>query len=117
MSLDDALRKKFENDLRIKKRRLIALKKFIVFLKKFEKNPNKYKKIFIQINYFEKHTTCKSIEFNGDDIAKVLNIMNFLLFRSDVIYCNYTNIAAIFMFRDDSDIYCSKIIEVYFFKN
>ena len=122
MSLDDVFRKKFENDLRITKGRLIALKKFIIFLKKFKKNPNKYKKIFIQINYFEKHTTCKRIEFNGDEIAKehsskIWDTMNLLLFRSNIIYCNYTNIATIFMFRDDSDVYCSKIIEVYFFKN
>lgn len=117
MNLDDVFRKKFENDLRIKKKRLIALKKFINFLKKFEKNPNNYRKIVIQIDYFERgHTTRKCTEFKGDEIAKVLNIMNLLLIKSDITCYDEMDIATTFWFRDNSDVYCEKIIEMNFFK-
>lgn len=40
MILDDAFKKKLEDDLKMKKKRFIALIKFASFLDEFEKNPN-----------------------------------------------------------------------------
>lgn len=117
MNLDDVFKKKFENDLKTNKKRFIYLKKFVDFLDKFEKNPNNYRKIVIQIDYFERgHTTRKCIEFKGNEVVKVLDIMDLLLIKSDITCYDDMDIATTFWFRDNSDVYCEKIIEMNCFK-
>lgn len=68
--LDDIFRERSENDWEANKKKFIAMKKFTGFLDEFEKNPNNYRKIVVDIDHFEPKYTCEQIEFNTDEIVK-----------------------------------------------
>lgn len=112
MNLDDVFRKKLENDLKMEKKRFIALTKFANFLDEFEKNPNNYRKIIVGIDYFEPKHTYEHIEFNANEIAKEHwnNITQFWA-GCDIVKCDDDDIAKTFYFCDDRklvSIFCSK---------
>lgn len=113
--LDDIFRKRFENDLKANKKKFIALKKFASFLDEFEKNPNNYRKIVVEIDYFEPKHICKHLEFNSDEIIKEQwnNIIPFWE-GCDIIKCEDDYIATTFIFycRDDRKLVC-----IFCFKN
>lgn len=110
--LDDIYKKRFENDLEANKKKLIALKKFAGFLDEFEKNPNNYRKIVVEINYFEPKHICKHLEFNSDEIIKEHwdNITPFWE-GCDIIKYDDDYIATTFYFCDDR-----KLVSIFCFK-
>ena len=110
--LDDIYKKRFENDLEANKKKLIALKKFAGFLDEFEKNPNNYRKIVVDIDHFEPRYTCEQIEFNSDEIVKEHwnNITPFWE-GCDIIKYDDDYIATTFYFCDDR-----KLVSIFCFK-
>ena len=110
--LDDIYKKRFENDLEANKKKLIALKKFAGFLDEFEKNPNNYRKIVVEINYFEPKHICKHLEFNDDEITKEHwdNVFS-ILKGCEIIKHDDDYIATTFYFHDDR-----KFVSIFCFK-
>ena len=107
MSLSDVFKKKFENDLKMEKDELIYLEKFASFLDKFEKNPNNYRKIDIEIDYFEPNCACERIKFIGNEIIKEYwNHVFSILEGCKIIECDDNYMETAFYFRNDRKLVC-----------
>lgn len=113
MSLDDVFRKKFENDLKMKKDELIFLERFASFLDKFEKNPNNYRKIDIEIDYFEPNHACEHIKFIGNEVTKehLYNVLS-ILEGCEIIECDDNSVETASYFRDDRKFVCMHCFKI-----
>lgn len=114
MSLSDVFKKKFENDLKMKKDEFIFLEKFASFLDKFEKNPNNYRKIDIEIDYFKSNHACEHIKFIGDEVIKIKEYWDQVLSvleGCEIIGCGDNPVETTFYFHDDR-----KLVSIVCFK-
>ena len=73
MNPDDVFRKGSENDLKMEKDKPVATNKPIDSLDRFVEDLKKYRKVVIQIEYFEPDHACGRIEFNGEEVARYKN--------------------------------------------